>query len=765
MRTARIMMGLIPMMVGAIIGPLRFSTVTRLGLAAILGGISVWLSVLLGGSVGPGVFPFLFPICVLSVWFGGFLSGILATAILALGAAYYHLPPRGWAIRDTSDVVGLTAFLLSGVLVSWLVDSLQRSHSLLRAVLTSISDAVITTDRDHIVRFMNPHAELLTGWSKQVAENKPVTEILRITGLRGTHIDVQELLTRAMQEHRSAMVPPGSFLAQKSGMRLPVDDSIAPIQTRMGEICGAVVVFRDDTTRRRSEEALMEAVARYREIFENAVVGMFQSTLQGRYLRVNRAMALMHGYESPEEMVNAVSGIWQQEFADPTQRLNFELLLQEQAAVRAFPFDIVRRDGTRLSTVVNARLVRDAQGNAIIYEGTQEDVTEKKRLQVQVEQAQRLEAVGRLAGGIAHDFNNILGVVLGYCSLAEQTLSVNEPATQFIRQIKAAGDRAAALIKQLLAFSRKQIVQPTVLNLNQVILELSPMLERLVGEDITISFNLGDELGMILADFGQLEQVLINFATNARDAMPLGGSIRIETRNVELDHEYARHHTSVAPGPHVMLSFSDTGLGIDKATLPHIFEPFFTTKEIGKGTGLGLATVYGIVKQNSGSIWVYSEASQGTTFKIYLPRTDAIVTTNPIRPDFPFEGGTESILIVEDDAELLDVIAKMLASSGYRVQTALSEAAALEIITKSAEKIDLLVTDVVMRDTSGPALSSKLQGVRPGIRVLYMSGYVGDKLRDYGPLYVLEKPFTKNDLLSRVRAVLNTSRGGDQRKT
>jgi PAS domain S-box-containing protein len=743
-----------PTMIGVITGPIRSNGATRLGLASLLGGISVWLSVLLGGSVGPGVFPFLFPICLISVWFGGILAGILVTLILALGAAYYHLPPQGWAIRDRTDVIGLLVFVLSGVLVSWIVDSLQRSHSLLRAVLTSIGDAVITTDREHSVRFMNPQAETLTGWFKREAEKKSIAQVLKVNDLKETQIDVKGLLAQAMQEGRPVKVPPRSFLARKSGTPLPVDDSIAPIQTRMGKVCGAVVVFRDDTTRRQSEQALIEAEARYREIFESAVVGMFQSTLQGRYLRVNRAMASMHGYESPEHMVDEVADIWQQEFADPNQRVSFERLLREHMAVRAFPLETVRRDGTRLSIVINARLVRDTQGNALYYEGTQEDVTDRKRLEAQVEQAQRLEAVGRLAGGIAHDFNNLLGVIIGYCSLAEQKLSASDPAAQFIRQIKAAGDRGAALIRQLLALSRKQVVQPTVLDLNEVILELSPMLERMVGEDIAISFHLAAELGLILADFRQLEQVLMNFAANARDAMPIGGTIKIETRNIELDYEYTKQHTAALQGPHVMLSFSDSGHGIDKAALPHIFEPFFTTKESGKGTGLGLATVYGIVKQNDGDIWVYSEVGHGTTFKIYFPRTDELLTPRS-RSDTLHEGGTETILIVEDDAELLDVVAKMLKSGGYRVQTAMSEAAALEIVERSTEKVDLLLTDVVMRGISGPALSAKIQLARPATRVLYMSGYVGDKLRDYGPLEVLEKPFTKNDLLGRVRAALN----------
>jgi PAS domain S-box-containing protein len=517
---------------------------------------------------------------------------------------------------------------------------------------------------------------------------------------------------------------------------------------------GYVIVFRDDTNRRLSQEALIEAEGRYREIFENAVVGMFQITPEGRYLRVNKAMAVMHGYDTPEQMVNDVSDLWRQEFTDPDQRRNFERLLNEHLAVLAFPLETLRRDGARLSVVVNARLVRDLQGNALYYEGTQEDIGERKRLQAQFEQAQRLEAVGRLAGGVAHDFNNILGVVSGYCTLIEEKLGANHPVANFITQIRVVSDRGAALIRQLLAFSRKQVVQPSVLDINQVVRESLPMLERLVGEDFSISLALVDEPGMVLADAGQLEQILMNLAVNARDAMPFGGSIGIETRKVEFDREYTKKYAA-APGPYIVLCFSDNGPGIDEATLPHIFEPFFTTKDPGKGTGLGLATIYGIVKQNSGNIWVYSEVGHGTTFKIYLPQTGAVAPSPKDRPAPSSVGGTEAILIVEDDVALLDVISTMLKSSGYRVHTASTEAAAIEIAMKHPGTLDLLVSDVVMKGTSGPELADKLRLLQPEMKVLYMSGYVGDKLSDYGPLEVLEKPFAKNELLGRVRAALD----------
>jgi len=741
--------------VGTVLFRIRSSVLVRLGLASLLSATCVWLSVVLGGVVGPGVFPFLFPVCLISAWFGGILSGILATFILAIGAGYYHLPPPGWSVANVNDAIGLTAFFVSGILVSWVVDSLQRSHSLVRAVLTSIGDAVIATDRKHRVKFMNPQAEILTGWSGNEAKNKLLVEVLRISCPGKAPIDLQRLLTEAKHAQRPVALAAQALLTQKSGRSLAIDDSVAPIRSRNGKMGGYVVVFRDETDRRLSHDALIEAEARYREIFDSAVVGMFQMTPQGRYLRVNKVMALMHGYDTPEQMVDAVSDLWRQEFTDPGQGRNFESLLNERMAVLAFPLETLRRDGTRLSVVINARLVRDLQGNALYYEGTQEDVSERKRLQAQFEQAQRLEAVGRLAGGVAHDFNNILGVVSGYCALIDQRLGDNHPVASLVTQIRTVSDRGAALIRQLLAFSRKQVVQPTVLDLNQVVRESLPMIERLVGEDFSISLDLVDEPGMVLADFGQLEQILMNLAVNARDAMPLGGKIGIETRNVEFDSEYSKKYAA-APGPHVMLGFSDNGPGIDEAALPHIFEPFFTTKEPTKGTGLGLATIYGIVKQNQGNIWVYSEVGHGTTFKIYLPQTRGIAATLKDRPAPSSVGGTESILIVEDDVALLEVIGTMLKSSGYRVYTASTEAAASEIAAQYPGGLDLLLSDVVLRGTSGPELSDKLKRIQPEMKVLYMSGYVGDKLHDYGPLEVLEKPFAKNELLGRVRAALDS---------
>lgn len=753
----------IPIRLRGASGRLRYRLVSQLGLASSISGLALGLSVLFGNGAGVGIFPFLFPVCVVSAWTGGMVGGSLATVFLAIGAAYYHLPPAGMAVADSAHLLALASFVLSGLLIAWLVGALQQSRDLLNCTLISIGDAVITTDRKNRVQRMNPLAEALTGTRRADAFGKPLGEVLRAV-IPSTGQNMETVGAAVIREKRPQSLPEDAVLVDKSGNLFPLDDSVAPIRLRTGDVVGAVIVFRDATNRRRNEAARVEAETRYREIFENAVVGMFQSTPDGRYLRVNQAMALMHGYISPEAMVESTTDIAHQEYEHPAQRDEFMHLLEEKRVVTAFPLEVSRRDGTRLSTIVHARVVSDADGKIQYYEGTQEDITARKRLQAQLEHAQKMEAVGRLAGGVAHDFNNVLHVIYGYSDLAMEKIDANHPVLRDIKRIKEAAARATRLTKQLLAFSRQQAVQPAVLDLNKLISGWSQMLERLVGEDINIFFQPGDTLGLVLADHGQIEQILMNLAVNARDAMPLGGAIRIVTGNVSLDRKYARQHPPVVPGPYVMLSFSDTGHGIDKNLLQKIFEPFFTTKESGKGTGLGLATVYGIVKQSGGNIWVYSEPGVGTTFKIYLPRVDLKEALTEPAPVADFIGGSETILLVEDDNDIRELVAAMLKAGGYNVLVAESPSAALHAARNSSENIALLLTDIIMPEMSGVELCQRIRASRPAIRQLYMTGYPGSELGRRGLLEsdaeILEKPFEEHDLLARVRSVLDRGASG-----
>jgi two-component system cell cycle sensor histidine kinase/response regulator CckA len=388
------------------------------------------------------------------------------------------------------------------------------------------------------------------------------------------------------------------------------------------------------------------------------------------------------------------------------------------------------------------------------------DITERKILEEQLRQSQKMEAIGQLAGGIAHDFNNLLTAITGYSDLTLRRLQAEDPLRSNIEEVKKAGERAASLTRQLLAFSRKQVLQPKVFDLNSVISELEKMLQRLIGEDIELRTVLGVEPGSVKADPGQIEQVIMNLVVNARDAMPYGGKLTIETKNIYLGEEYAHHRSAVDPGSYVMLAISDTGIGMDEKTQARIFEPFFTSKEAGKGTGLGLSTVYGIVKQSDGNIWVYSEVGRGTTFKVYLPRVDESVQEykrgTEVEEDLQ---GTESILLAEDEDTVRRLARDVLEMYGYRVLEAPNGGAAFLICERHKEPIHLLVTDVIMPEMSGPELTDRLIRLRPEMKVLYMSGYTDNAIVHRGVLdegtNFIQKPFTPNALARRVREVLD----------
>jgi signal transduction histidine kinase len=394
----------------------------------------------------------------------------------------------------------------------------------------------------------------------------------------------------------------------------------------------------------------------------------------------------------------------------------------------------------------------------------EKEVAERKLAEEQLRQAQKMEAVGKLAGGVAHDFNNLLTAINGHSDLAMRRLKQDDPLYDKLEKIKKAGERAAALTHQLLAFSRKQILQPKVLDLNQIVFEMNKMLQPLIGEDIDLLTKLKPDLGKIKADPGQLEQVLMNLSVNARDAMPMGGKLTIETANVYLDEEYASRHLSITPGWYIMLAVSDTGSGMDSQTQERIFDPFFTTKEVGKGTGLGLSTVYGIVKQSGGNIWVYSELGRGTTFKVYLPCVDKCAE----EPESNLERnqlseGNETVLLVEDEEMVREMAKEILEESGYQVLEAKHGQEALLIAEQYRGHIHLMLSDVVMPQMSGRELAEQFLPLRKGMKVLYMSGYTDDAIVHHGVLdegtAFIEKPFTPTALARKVRETLNTAVG------
>lgn len=521
------------------------------------------------------------------------------------------------------------------------------------------------------------------------------------------------------------------------------------------------------TERKKTEVALRTTEEKYRSIFENSVEGIFQSTPGGQFLSVNPTMARIYGYTSPEEMIAEHTDIEQRHYVEPARRAAFKRLLEKQSFVQGFESEVYRKDQSTFWASENVRVVRDDEGRVVYYEGTIEDITERRRTEEalresedRLRQAQKMEGIGQLAGGMAHDFNNILTAICGYSDLTLRRLPSGHPVRRNVEEIKKAGDRAASLTRQLLAFSRKQILQPKVINLNVVVPEMDKMLRRLIGEDIDLLTVLEPKLGTVKADPGQIEQVILNLAVNARDAMPKGGKLTIETANVYLSEEYASEHIACHAGHYVMLAVSDNGSGMDEATKNRIFDPFFTTKGIGKGTGLGLSTVYGIVKQSGGNIWVYSEIGKGTSFKIYLPRFDEVVEDQQEDPtETQLSTGGEIVLLVEDEEMVRQMARQILEMNGYQVLEACHGKEALVVSEQHKGHIDLMVTDVVMPQMGGRELAERLAITRPDTKVLYLSGYTDEAIVHHGVLdddvNFLEKPFTTDAFAQKVHEVLN----------
>jgi len=500
--------------------------------------------------------------------------------------------------------------------------------------------------------------------------------------------------------------------------------------------------------------------ARLATLVEYAPVGICRSTPAGRFLSVNAALVRILGYDSATEVLQL--DMAHDVYADPAER---QRLVDRHAHTDREYDDIEatwkRKDGSLLNVQLSGRAVRNAARQIEYYEAFVRDVTEQRRLQQQLVQAQKMEAVGRLAGGIAHDFNNLLTAILGSADLALDSLTAGVPEREEIEEIRKAALRAADLTRQLLAFSRQQVIAPTVLNPNDVVATVDKLLRRLLGEDVELRVVLASDLAAVKVDPSQLEQVVLNLAVNARDAMPNGGKLTIETQNVELDQEYVRGHLSAQPGSYVMLAVSDTGVGMDAATQARIFEPFFTTKEKGKGTGLGLATVYGIVKQSGGWIWVYSEPGHGTTFKVYFPRVAEVAAPAAPTPAPPASvRGSETVLLVEDEEMILKLVHKVLQANGYTVLVAASGGDAERVAGQHDGPIHLLMTDVVLPGLNGREVARRLEATRPGIRVLYLSGYTDDAIVHHGVLEpgvaFLQKPFSPTVLGRKVREVLDS---------
>ncbi|MBM4279106.1 MAG: PAS domain S-box protein [Deltaproteobacteria bacterium] len=545
-----------------------------------------------------------------------------------------------------------------------------------------------------------------------------------------------------------------------------VEVSASPIMDKGGQIVQVVHTTRDITERKLAEEALRASEEKYRTLIESSIDAILMLDTERRIISCNQGFCNLFGYSRNEVEGRSARLLYA---SDESYRSFGEMvypIVREEGFFRG-EREFVRKDGSKIPVETITSAIKSPDGKITGYVNISRDITERKKaekemasLQEQLRQSQKMEAIGQLAGGVAHDFNNLLTVIKGTCQLSLLDLHENDPIYESLKEIERSAERAAGLTRQLLAFSRKQILEVQVLDLNQVIQRLDKMLHRIIGEDIGLVTFFAEELGRVKADPGQMEQVIINLSVNARDAMPKGGKLTIETANVELDEAYAKRHIAVKPGFYVMLSISDTGVGMPPEVKERLFEPFFTTKEMGKGTGLGLSTVYGIVKQSGGNIWVYSEPGQGTTFKIYLPRVDEPLEERKEEVIQEVTKGDETILVVEDEETVRKLAVRLLKKQGYQVLEAPDGGQAFILCEKYEGSIHLILSDVVMPGMSGRELVERLQKIHPEAKILYMSGYTDNVIAHHGILEkgieFISKPFTLESLARKVREVLDS---------
>jgi PAS domain S-box-containing protein len=603
-----------------------------------------------------------------------------------------------------------------------------------------IGDGLIILDASHRIADLNKAAEQQIGWTRAAAAGVAIERVLiGWPPLNGGDLRRDVAVSTA------------------TGERI-FDVRVTPVRAYRDRLTGYVVLLSDVTERRRAETALRDSEERYRDLVENAQDLIYTRGLDGRVQSVNRAGLQLTGYTREEFIGRHVL-----DFVAPELRAQSELVFQDsQHTPHAHDeVTILAKDGRRIVLEL-ASWVERRNGEPVAVHAIGRDVTERRRLEDDLRQAQKMEAVGKLAGGVAHDFNNLLTAIIGFAALAEDEVA-DGPAREWLAQIRRSGEQAASVTRQLLAFGRRQILQPVQLDLNTVVEDVQKMLRRLIGEDVTLTTRLAPVLRPVRADLSQLQQVIVNLVVNARDAMPQGGHLTISTYNLTVESGTTPPHPSLAPGHYAAIVVRDTGEGIDPAILRNIFEPFFTTKDVGRGTGLGLATVYGIVKQSGGDVQVRSVRGRGSTFTVFLPAVAAAVSELPLpAATVPVEAIHDAtLLVVEDDESVREFTEEALRSEGWTVLSAADPTDALAIAARESQRIDLLLTDVVLPGMSGGDLALRLCAIRPGLRVLFVSGYADEDVMGRGGLapgaQLLEKPFTPAQLRDRVYQILQST--------
>ncbi len=628
---------------------------------------------------------------------------------------------------------------------------LEKNLSLLQGITEGTTDAVFVKDLEGRYLMMNSAGARILGRSVDDVLGKDDTEVFNPDAGRAImtrdRAVVQSGETQTYEEPGTVGGVTRLYLATKGPFRDP-----------NGQVIGLLGICRDITDRKRAEEEIRQSQQKLRIHFEHTPLAVVEWDLKFRVAAWNPSAERIFGYTRDEAMGQHATFIVPPQFRQHVEEV-WQGLLQQSGGGRSTNDNVTKSGRTISCEWYNTPLVDDS-GRVLGVASLAQDVTERVALEERLRQSQKMEAIGRLAGGVAHDFNNLLTVILGYAQILADGVPAASRLADSTSQIKSAAERAAGITRQLLAFSRKQVLSPRVINLNDTMMNLDSLLRRLIGEDIEVLTVPANDVGLVKADPGQIEQVIMNLALNARDAMPHGGKMTLETANAQLDQGYASEHQPIAPGHYVMLAVSDTGLGMSPEVQARIFEPFFTTKEVGKGTGLGLSTVYGIVKQSGGYIWVYSEPKRGTTFKIYFPCVDQVAETPDAdkRPSNALRG-TETILLVEDDSQLRQLSSSVLSHCGYEVLVANGPEEGLAMCKDNHRDIRLLITDVVMPGMNGRQLAEQIQGVSPKTRVLYISGYTNNGIVHYGVLdeglWFLAKPFTLSALVGKVREVLD----------
>jgi hypothetical protein len=646
---------------------------------------------------------------------------------------------------------------------------IMSSYLLSNDLLEALPDAIVAADRDGTIRQVNSQAEELFGYDQGELIGQKV-EILVPDSYRGQHHEHRETFARTPKTRRMG-ADLDLYGRRRDGSEFPVEISLSPVSTEAGWF--VLSAIRDISDRKRIAEELRRAneelhqktaeqIGEYRSrlaaIIDSSEDAILSKDLDGIITSWNKGAERIYGY-APQEVLGKPMTVLTpsdrpNEISEILQRIARGEIIEHYESVR------VTKDGRNVDVSISVSPLRNDIGEVVGASAIARDITAQKRSEGQLRQAQKMEAIGRLAGGVAHDFNNILAIINACTEFLRDRIAPGAESSTYVENIWKATERGTSLTRQMLAFSRTSAVRPVILDLNERLREITKLLRPLLGDDVEILVVPRSGSAVIEADPGQLDQIVVNLAVNARDAMPRGGKFILETGAVRFDQAFAEQHQAMPAGKYVLLAVSDTGNGMDEATVSRIFEPFFTTKEMGKGTGLGLATVFGIVKQSAGHILVYSEPGQGTTFKIYLPNAEhKIGLESKSEPETvsPKHLGS-TILLVEDDDIMRALTRQLLQEHGYTVVEANDGQSALELVQSNSGSIDLLLTDVVMRRMSGPELAERLHASHPSLRVAYMSGYTGELMANRDILKpgvtLLEKPFTRTALLNTIHAML-----------